>query len=139
MSSPQTDREEIVTLRLIFERNSRLNLEFLASLSKLIREHEENINPELLRRIVIAIPEELQGVGVERAETRKTPDTRDGGEEPIPPQPIPPLLVPPQPPLLVPPQPPSALGGKKQPVGGKSGKTQGRTSSKKGRKGTRKV
>jgi hypothetical protein len=139
MSSP-SERDEIVALRLIFKRNSRLNLEFLAGLSRLLREHEEIINPELLNKIVIAIPEELPGIGAERVKVEETRDA-GGNDRTVPPQPIPPqpppLLVPPQPPLLVPPQPPIALGGQTQSAG-KSGKTRGGASSKKGKKGTRK-
>ena len=57
----QESLREIYNLRLRFQMNNRLRLECLAALSKIFREHGENLKDELLSSLVFAIPVELPG------------------------------------------------------------------------------
>jgi len=67
----QEERKGTVSrLRFTLQRNNRLRLEFHAALSKLFREHEVQIEDELLASLVLAAPEEL-------------PDWEGGGEEDV--------------------------------------------------------
>jgi hypothetical protein len=50
---------EIAALRHNLHINSRLRLEFLASLSKLLREYGISADDELLSSLILAVPEEL--------------------------------------------------------------------------------
>lgn len=62
MDSNQRLRE-VANLRFAFQSKSRLRLEFLGELSKILRVHGQTIPDELLASIVVAIPEELPGEG----------------------------------------------------------------------------
>jgi hypothetical protein len=100
----QESLREIDNLRLRFQMNNRLRLECLAALSKIFREHNENLQDELLSSLVFAIPCELPG---ERpayqdlaGETMKAPEPPAGHPPPRPGQPPP---GPTEPPPGVPP------------------------------------
>jgi outer membrane biosynthesis protein TonB len=107
----QESLQEIFNLRLRFQMNSRLRLESLAALSRLFREHNEDLNDELLATMVFALPAELPGerpdLQVLTPEAKKPgmqpPQPGSPGTQPHPPQPPSPQPHPPQPP---PPQPP---------------------------------
>ncbi len=93
----QESLQEIFNLRLRFQMNSRLRLESLAALSRLFREHNEDLNDELLATMVFALPAELPG---ERPDFQVlTPEAKKPGTQP--PQPGSPGTQP------HPPQPPS--------------------------------
>lgn len=95
---------EIAALRHNFHINSRLRLEFLASLSKMFREHSVPANDELLSSLVLAIPDELSadagrsnGNGKSYSTENPMPVEPEPPTEPIPPtepepptEPIPP-------------------------------------------------
>jgi hypothetical protein len=57
----QESLREISKLRLRFQMNNRLRLESLAALSKIFREHGEDLKDELLSSLVFALPLELPG------------------------------------------------------------------------------
>jgi hypothetical protein len=59
----------INNLRYAFQSKSRLRLEFLGELSKILRVHGQAVPDELLASIVIAIPEELPGEGFANSES----------------------------------------------------------------------
>src|SRR5579862_4980305 len=107
----QESLQEIFNLRLRFQMNSRLRLESLAALSRLFREHGEDLHDELLATMVFALPAELPGQRPDfqaAAPEAKKPGTQppqpgSPGTQPHPPQPPSPQPHPPQPP---PPQPP---------------------------------
>lgn len=48
---------EAAKLRLRFQMNSRLRLESLAAISRVLREHQEPVGDELLASLVLALPE----------------------------------------------------------------------------------
>ena len=112
----QESLQEIFNLRLRFQMNSRLRLESLAALSRLFREHDEDLNDELLATMVFALPAELPGerpdLQVLTPEAKKPgtqpPQPGSPGTQPHPPQPPSPQPHPPQPPSPQPhpPQPP---------------------------------
>jgi hypothetical protein len=102
MNSQET-LQEISNLRLRFQMNNRLRLESLAALSRLFREHGENLNDELLSSLVFALPVELPGERVD-FEAIVYEAKKPGTQPPQPGQPRPPQ--PPQPPPPQPPQPP---------------------------------
>lgn len=53
--------QRTLALRHAFQVNSRLQLEFTAQLSRLLREHSVLVDDEVLRNIIIAVPDELMG------------------------------------------------------------------------------
>lgn len=53
---------EIAALRHAFLVNGRLRVEFLGNLSKLLREHGIEVSAELLRKVELAIPDELRAM-----------------------------------------------------------------------------
>ena len=55
--------EDISALRTKLKANARLNLEFKAAISTLLREHGVTISDATLAKLVVAIPEEI-GSGV---------------------------------------------------------------------------
>jgi hypothetical protein len=57
----QESLREISKLRLRFQMNNRLRLESLAALSKIFREHGEDLKDEVLSTLVFALPSELPG------------------------------------------------------------------------------
>jgi hypothetical protein len=59
----------VSNLRYAFQSKSRLRLEFLGELSKILRVHGQAIPDELLASIVVAIPEELPGEGFASSES----------------------------------------------------------------------
>jgi hypothetical protein len=86
----QESLREIYNLRLRFQMNNRLRLECLAALSKIFREHGENLKDELLSSLVFAIPGELPG------ERPNYPDLASEGKKPgVPPPGAPPPGAPP--------------------------------------------
>jgi hypothetical protein len=95
----QESLREIDNLRLRFQMNNRLRLECLAALSKIFREHGENLKDELLSSLVFAIPAELPG---ERPTYQGLANAaKEYGGPPPKPQPGPP----PGPPAAPPPRP----------------------------------
>lgn len=50
---------EVAALRHVLQIKRRLQLEMLASISRLLREHEVNADDNLLASLVLAVPEEL--------------------------------------------------------------------------------
>ena len=109
---------EVLAARHSLQVNPRLRLEFMASVSKLLRDHHVEAGEELLRSVVLAIPEELMnGNGshqllAQRAYKSKSqkPFKPPQPKPPKPPQPKPPKPPgpkPPKPPQPKPPKPPS--------------------------------
>jgi hypothetical protein len=97
---------EIYNLRLRFQMNNRLRLECLAALSRIFRDHGENLKDELLSSLVFAIPGELPGERPNYAdiaiEAKKpgppaTPGPPPGAPPPGKPKPGPPPGAPPAP------------------------------------------
>jgi hypothetical protein len=54
---------EVANLRYALQSKSRLRLEFLGELSKLLRVHGQPVRDEVLASLVLAIPDELPGEG----------------------------------------------------------------------------
>jgi len=54
---------EVMNLRFALQSKSRMRLEFLGELSKILRIHGHSINDEVLSSLVLAVPEELPGQG----------------------------------------------------------------------------
>lgn len=83
---------EVINLRFALKSKSRMRLEFLGELSKILRIHGHSINDEVLSSLVLAVPEELPGEGiasvgnVARVLHAESPTTRPpGGEHKRPP------------------------------------------------------
>lgn len=94
---------EIAALRHNLHINSRLRLEFLASLSKLLREYGISADDELLSSLILAVPGELSAKGNEPIVPIEPPLAPE--ESPAwPEEPEPPLA--PEPPVA--PEPPIA-------------------------------
>ncbi|MCA1612579.1 MAG: hypothetical protein LC800_00185 [Acidobacteria bacterium] len=53
---------DVERLRMALQTNNRLNLEFRGSLSKILRDHGQQVDDYLLRELVVALPAELPGV-----------------------------------------------------------------------------
>jgi len=94
----------VSNLRYAFQSKSRLRLEFLGELSKILRVHGQSVPDDLLTSIVIAIPEELPGEGFAssenysiRAETPQRPP-----EKVRPPKEVRPPKAPPAPRYIAP-------------------------------------
>jgi hypothetical protein len=88
---------EIAALRHNLHINSRLRLEFLASISKLLRDYGITADDQLLSSLILAVPDELSA--------SEAPIPPEG--EPLPPTP-PDEPLPPTPPddVPLPPEPP---------------------------------
>jgi hypothetical protein len=54
---------EIASLRLRFQANNRMRLEFLGTLSKILRDYGEPVSDDLLAAVVLATPNELADLG----------------------------------------------------------------------------
>lgn len=129
------DLREVAALRHSFHIDSRLRLEFLSVVSKLLREHEVPVTNRLLSTLILAVPDELpdgngrHGNGYDgqfavraRSRSRRAPKRPKAGkkyanvpanpEPPVPPippiEPIPPPIPPIPPPIepIPPPIPP---------------------------------
>ena len=120
---------EVAALRHVLQIKRRLQLEMLASISKLLREHEVNATDDLLASLVLAVPEELMDDNSSTLASLRLASnmaTKKGGRRPprkpkkMPkPQPAPPQKAPkPQPPpqKAPKPQPPPQRSPKPQPV-----------------------
>jgi len=55
---------EVMNLRFALKSKSRMRLEFLGELSKILRIHGHSINDEVLSSLILAVPEELPGEGI---------------------------------------------------------------------------
>jgi hypothetical protein len=55
--------QEVANLRFAFQSKSRMRLEFLGELSKLLRIHGHSVSDDVLATLVVAVPEELPGEG----------------------------------------------------------------------------
>jgi hypothetical protein len=117
----------MLVLRQTFQINNRLNLEFQALLSKLLREHGVSVEDDLLRNLMLAVPDELMGGSridpgeAYRPQSQGTqtpslgPQVPDGGIGPQPPD----GGIGPQPPDGgIGPQPPGGGIGPQPPGGG---------------------
>ena len=84
---------EIAALRHNLHINSRLRLEFLASLSKLLREYGISADDELLSSLILAVPEELWAKDLPMPpEAPMPPDAPKPPDKPMPPEaPMPPV------------------------------------------------
>src|SRR4051812_33207220 len=69
---------EIASLRLRFQANNRLRLEFLGALSKILRDYGEPISDDLLAIVVLAMPNELADLGRPLEATSKRPGRGKG-------------------------------------------------------------
>lgn len=106
-------KRRAAALRQTFQVKGRLQLEFLASLSKLLREHTIKIDDDLLSNIILAVPDDLingtGGSSQNTASTVKPPQTPS--VEP-PQTPTKPTVEPPQTPTVEPPQTPTKPTGR---------------------------
>jgi hypothetical protein len=104
------DMREVAALRHSFHIDSRLRLEFLSVVSKLLREHEVPVSNRLLSTLILAIPDELpDGNGHENSSgaqlaVRAGSKPKKGSKypaRPVPPpiEPIPPPIEPIPPPI----------------------------------------
>lgn len=57
--TPQETLREVAALRHSFHANQRLRLEFLASVSKLLRDYGVEASDELLASLILSVPEEV--------------------------------------------------------------------------------
>ena len=82
---------EVMNLRFALQSKSRMRLEFLGELSKILRIHGHSINDEVLSSLVLAVPEELPGQGsasissasgMLHAESPENPAPRPPGDQP---------------------------------------------------------
>ena len=82
---------EIASLRLRFQANNRLRLEFLGTLSKILRDYGEPVSDNLLDSVVLATPNELADLNRSyEAAASKNPRTRKSNGSDTPPQQGPP-------------------------------------------------
>jgi hypothetical protein len=82
---------EAAALRHALYVNSRMRLEFMGGLSKLLRDYGVSVSDEFLREVIVTVPEELphsflnaQDAAMAVSELAAAPDTRGGrpiGEE----------------------------------------------------------
>jgi hypothetical protein len=79
---------EIASLRLRFQANNRLRLEFLGTLSKILRDYGEPVSDGLLDSIVLATPNELADLNksYEAAGSKRPGKRRGNGVGTGPPQ-----------------------------------------------------
>lgn len=134
---------EVAALRHILQIKRRLQLEMLASISKLLREHEVNAEDNLLASLVLAVPEELmddntsslgslrlasnmatkKGARRRPSKAKKSPKPQPGDPDKAPkPQPAPPDQSPK--PQVVKPQTPKKKSPRLQPPPQRSPKPQ---------------
>jgi len=93
---------EIAALRHSLHVNNRLRLEFLASISKLLRDYGITADDELLSSLILAVPDELSA----QSEAPMPPTSPQ--EEPMPPTSPEEEPMPPEEPLPAVPMPPEA-------------------------------
>ncbi len=130
---------EIASLRLRFQANNRLRLEFLGTLSKILRDYGEPVSDSLLDSVVLATPNELADLNRSyEASGSKSSKKKRGNALGTPPQqgdqgpPQQGMNGPPQQGMNGPPQ----QGEKGPPQHGEKGPPQqGKRGSKKGQKG----
>lgn len=70
---------EAANLRFAFQSKSRLRLEFLGELSKILRTHGEEVRDDVLASLVVAVPEELATEGGWGAPRGASPSPRPPG------------------------------------------------------------
>jgi hypothetical protein len=93
---------EVANLRYALQSKSRLRLEFLGELSRLLRVHGQPVKDEVLASLVLAIPDELPGEGFASKYNGEAVYASTPPETGIPPK------TPPKPPTTgIPPKPPS--------------------------------
>ena len=113
----------MLVLRQTFQLNGRLNLEFQALLSKLLREHGVPVEDDLLKQLILAVTPELMGSS-QPGSTKVTNDPL-GGPQPPTVKPTPPqastTTLGPQPPTVLGPQPPTVPGPQVPPAEPESG------------------
>ena len=104
---------EVANLRYALQSKSRLRLEFLGELSKLLRVHGQPVRDEVLASLVLAIPDELPGEGFASKYNGETIYASTPPETGIPPK-----TPPPRPPTTaIPPKtPPSPAPEPQQPA-----------------------
>lgn len=133
--------KDAAALRHTFQVRKRLQLEFLAGLSKLLREYGVNANDELIGSVILAVPDELMngsasmGLAQSSSNGKKKGVGPQHGEKGVGPQPG--GGVGPQPGGGVGPQPGGGVGpqpGKKGVVGPQPGKKR-RVGPQPGKKG----
>lgn len=75
---------EIASLRLRFQANNRLRLEFLGTLSKILRDYGEPVSDDLLASVVLATPNELADLSRphEAAASKRPRKSRGAGTGP---------------------------------------------------------
>ena len=95
---------EVAALRHNLHVNSRLRLEFLASISKLLRDYGITADDQLLSSLILAVPDELSAEG-EPSQPPLSPDS-EPSQPPLAPEQAPQPPEAPQP--LEAPQPPVA-------------------------------
>jgi hypothetical protein len=97
----------IASLRFTIQFNRRLQLEFRACLSKLLREYSVSVDDDLLACVVVAVPEELPGQHIPLSGNAVVDQILSGSAPRTPPQPgAPGTGTPPQPGApATPPQP----------------------------------
>src|SRR3954471_12193676 len=89
---------EVASLRHNLHINSRLRLEFLASISKLLRDYGITADDQLLSSLILAIPDELSANSAPMPpEGEPMPPTPP--DEPLPPTPPDDEPLPPEPPI----------------------------------------
>ena len=76
--TPQETLREVAALRHSFHANQRLRLEFLASVSKLLRDYGVQASDELLSSLIVSVPEEVlnghqNGNGAQASSERMSP------------------------------------------------------------------
>lgn len=76
--TPQETLREVAALRHSFHANQRLRLEFLASVSKLLRDYGIQASDELLGSLIVSVPEEVlnghhNGNGAQASSERMSP------------------------------------------------------------------
>ena len=76
--TPQETLREVAALRHSFHANQRLRLEFLASVSKLLRDYGVEASDELLSSLILSVPEEVlngqqNGHGAQASAERSAP------------------------------------------------------------------
>lgn len=104
MSSTSMIREA-AALRHAFQLNGRLQLEFLADLSKLLREHKVTTDDNLISNLILAVPDELMNgmyAATKKSGKKKTtkvspPQTPGSGDVAPPQTPSKRRVTPPQP------------------------------------------
>jgi hypothetical protein len=102
---------EVMNLRFALQSKSRMRLEFLGELSKILRIHGHSINDEVLSSLVLAVPEELPGQGSASISSASGMLHAESTENPAP---RPPGGIDTE-------RPPGGAGGENRPPGGSGG------------------